>query len=404
MQANSGKTIWISILITAIILSFISYQRLDSNSTESNNKNAADAEFSKKEIKIPIKLATVTTEKFSRSISAYGKVEAFQSAFVTAKVSGTIENIFVDEGSMVKKGITSLFESDNLKLRQKVENARENIPVVLAVEKERRALLKKAQIDYDKKLKTFNRFKTLFNNKAVSQEVFDNHEASLQTAEAEVEHKKALLELGQAEARQAKINLEMAQKDLADSIVLAPIDGIVSEKLIEIGEMGQPGKPAFRIDNIDKVYISAFIPAEYCSDISAGQTIAEISLNGEVLIPELEVTYVSPLIDSKLHIFEIKCLINENTFALKPGQSLQLRLFCGKKSTITVPTGALVESLNESSLVTVQNGRARFIRVKKGAEFNGRTEILEPSLPPDSQVICEGQILLKENSAVTIIE
>ncbi len=396
MHSQSGKSLWIALLAFVCLFGLISFTQIHTASAGlDKSREDAQAQVSSPD-KVPVKLSPVTRRQFLKTINVYGKVESYQSAFVAPKIS--------DEGSRVEKGKTRLFEIDNLKLQQKVDNARQNISIVLAVEKERKAMLRKAQIDFDKKSKSYARYKALLEKQAITQESFDNHEADYLSAVAEVEHKKAILELGQAEAKQAVINLQMAEKDLADSIVIAPIDGYISEKHIEIGEMGQPGKPAFKIDNTEKLQISAFIPAEYSSSIIQDKTEVELTLYGEVLSPKLKVTYVSPVIDTKMHIFEIKCLVEAGTHNLKPGQSLQMRLLVNEQSAITVPTRALVESADECAIFTCENGVARKLIVKKGEELDGFTEITEPELLIGSKVISEGQFMVKDNLPVTVIE
>jgi len=404
MHSQSGKSLWIALLAFICLLGLISFTQIQTaNAGLDKNMEDKQPQVSSPN-KVPVKLSEVTRRQFLKTINVYGKVESYQSAFVAPKISGEVEKLFVDEGSRVEKGKTRLFEIDNLKLQQKVDNARQNIAIVLAVEKERKALLRKAQIDFDKKSKSYARYKALLEKQAITQENFDNHEADYLSAVAEVEHKKAILELGQAEAKQALINLQMAEKDLADSIVIAPIDGYISEKHIEIGEMGQPGKPAFKIDNTEKLQISAFIPAEYSSSIVQDKTEVELTLYGEVLSPKLKVTYVSPVIDTKMHIFEIKCLVEAGNHNLKPGQSLQMRLLVNEQSAITVPTRALVESADECTIFTYENGVARKLSVKKGEESEGFTEIKEPELLIGSKVITEGQFMVKDNLPVTVIE
>jgi RND family efflux transporter MFP subunit len=404
MHTQSGKSLWIALLALICLLGLVSFAQIHTANAGLERSREDAQHNASSQSKVPVKLSPVTKRQFLKTINVYGKVESYQSAFVAPKISGEVEKLFVDEGSRVEKGKTRLFEIDNLKLQQKVDNARQNISIVLAVEKERKAMLRKAQIDFDKKSKSYARYKALLEKQAITQESFDNHEADYLSAVAEVEHKKAILELGQAEAKQAVINLQMAEKDLADSIVIAPIDGYISEKHIEIGEMGQPGKPAFKIDNTEKLQISAFIPAEYSSSIIQDKTEVELTLYGEVLSPKLKVTYVSPVIDTKMHIFEIKCLVEAGTHNLKPGQSLQMRLLVNEQSAITVPTRALVESADECAIFTCEYGVARKLIVKKGEELDGFTEITEPELLIGSKVISEGQFMVKDNLPVTVIE
>ncbi len=400
---KAGKTIWV-LLITAFCLLTFSLltqrQAVKAGIKETDQASAT----SPVEKTVPVKLTPVTSRHFQKTISAFGKVEARQTAFVSPRISGIIEKLFVDEGSEVIKGKTVLFEIDNLKLKQKVSNARQNLSIVLAVEKERKALLKKAEIDLDRKTRSFARYKALFDKQAITQEAFDANSADYQTAIAEVEHKQAILELGQAEAKQALINLQMVEKDLADSTAIAPIDGIISEKLVETGEMGQPGKPVFKIDNVADLEISAFVPAEFSPDIIQDKTIATLSVYGKILPDKLPISFKSPVVDPKLHIFEIKARIASNSTGLQPGQSVQLSLLINEHSAPAVPTAAMINDDKGSSLFILENNRVKKIAVNPGVESEGWTEILEPTLTAGTRIISEGQFLVKENSQISVIE
>lgn len=398
---KSGKTIWFAIFALACFL--IMAFSLQGNAVKAELKEGTSIALPQEKKLIPVKMTPVTKKQFLKTINVYGKVETRQSAFVCSKVGGIIEKMYVDEGDYVEKGKTILFQVDNLKLKQKVSNAKQNLSIVLAVEKERKALLKKAQIDLTKKTRSFGRYESLFKKKAISQEVFDSHEAECMIASAELDHKKALLELGQAEARQAIINLQMMEKDFSDSITLAPIDGFISEKLLEIGEMGQVGKPVFKIDNTSELDICAYLPAEFSSKIRKNETEAEVSLYDEILERKFKVNYISPVVDPKLHIFEIKCKVEGNIPALKPGQSVQLRLFTNQHSSIAVPTASLVERNDGWAVYTVENEIAKKVAINKGSEYEGWTEIKDSALKPGDKVVSEGQFLIHENTSVKVI-
>ena len=74
--------------------------------------------------------------------------------------------------------------------------------------------------------------------------------------------------------------MQIAEKDLRDSLVYAPISGTVSMRLSEPGETGQPGMPILRIADPSEIEVSAFLPAQYYSQIIPGQTNMRVSVYG----------------------------------------------------------------------------------------------------------------------------
>ena len=191
---RSGKTFLIGIsLFTCLLVAAFFIQRYSATSRIVDEEVISPKNMAPDGV--PVKLTSVSERKFVRTLNVYGKVESFQTAVVSPKIAGIVEKLHVDEGDRVEKDKTVLFEIDNLKLQQKVDNAKQNIPIVLAVEKERKALLRKSEIDFDKKSRSFSRYKSLFEKNAVTREVFDTQEADYLSSAADVDHKKPYLNL-----------------------------------------------------------------------------------------------------------------------------------------------------------------------------------------------------------------
>ncbi len=401
---KSGKTIWLVVSSVIGLALFAFFMPKANGTTEKANIDVQTAPPKTEKAKIPVKTSKVSEKKFAKTINVFGKIETRQTAFVSAKIAGDIEKLFVDEGDFVEKDKTVLFQLENLKLQQKVNIAKQQLSMVLAVEKERQALLKKAEVDLNKKNKSFKRYESLFQKHAISQEAFDAREAEYLTAKAELDHKKAFLALGKEEAKQAIINLKMAERDLSDSIAIAPISGYISEKLLEIGEAAQIGKPIFKIDNTTDLEISAYLPAEYSSKIIKDSTKVKASLYGEPIDQDIVVTYISPVVDPKLHIFEIKCRISVGKQKLMPGQSVQLQILLESASSAAVPTSSLIQKNDGWAVYSLSGDQAKLIPVSRGEDFQGWTSLPNSSLTIGQKIISEGQFLLKDGALVSVID
>ena len=402
---NSKTTFLALALLTVGVIvssSFIS------NSTTANAANQANIPTEAKEVAvanektIPVKLSEIKNLNFDDKISVYGKVEAKQVAMVPVRVPGIIQELLVDEGDRVIQNETILFKSDNLKLEQAVANAKQALKVLQVSDQERLAMVKIQEVDLDKQQKSFKRYKALFAKKAISRERYDTYHADLLKSQAELKQKKAFLELGRQQAKQALIQLKMAQKDLDDSVVKAPINGVISEKLMELGEMGQPGKPVFKIENTDILDVSAFVPAELISRIIPGETEARVIVNGKQWNGNLKVTYMSPTVDSKMHTFEIKCRVPKKEIKLYPGQSVTVEILLNSKKGVGIPTAALIKRNNGWIVFTIADGRAKEVPVKIGLEDGKWTQLINPSLKTGDSIVSMGQFLLKDNTKVLI--
>lgn len=399
----SGRALWLVILFLVLGAGLFFSNQNKAAEREPGQSEQQDVAPAKENV-TPVKVSALKNTAFSGTISVYGKVEARHSAYVSPRVSEIIDELLVDEGDFVEKDKTILFKSENIKLEQKVRNARQNLAIVKATEAERKAYLNKAKVDFDRKEKSFKRYESLFKKQAISQEAFDNVEAAYLSAKAELEQKKAFYNLGLEQAKQAAINLEMAEKDYSDSIMIAPINGFVCERFVDKGEMGQPGKAVFRIEDTSRLDISAFIPAEFSEAFIKDQTCAEVSLYGQKLDEKLKVTFISPIVDAKLHTFEVKCVADSIAAKLKPGQSVQLRFTFNERLALAAPSDALVKDGEGWAVFAPQGSSAHKIPVEKGEEKNGWTEILSPDVTEGMKVINEGQAFLRDRDLIRVIE
>lgn len=131
------------------------------------------------------------------------------------------------------------------------------------------------------------------------------------TAQASVEQAKAALELSRANSVQSQIQqqnvllaemqvksaqdtVELLQTQINDAIITSPTAGIVTTKVVEIGELVSPGTPIVVITNLDTVYLTIFVPETKLGKVKLGQR-AEVSVDS---FPNRtfsgKVTYISP--------------------------------------------------------------------------------------------------------------
>lgn len=155
-----------------------------------------------------VQMDTVKKGTIIQTVSASGKIRPVVQVKISAKVSGNITELKVQEGDSVRKG-QLLLKLD----REKYEAVKERAESAL---KSSHASLWKAQAEYD-------RMKELFGKKLAS-------EADLQTAEA-------LLRLAESEVDMQKASLKEITDDLSKTEIYSPMSGVVSELNKEVGEM-----------------------------------------------------------------------------------------------------------------------------------------------------------------------
>ena len=205
---------------------------------------------------------------------------------VASRVQGYIKEIRFEEFQSVNKGDTLVIIEDSeyrLRLAQAkadyqnamvgktamqtgISTIENNISVTNAGMHEIEILLNNAEADY-------KRFKTLLENKAVTQQQFDAIETKYKSLKAKLETMKrqkqstSLVKTEQTQRLEqneyhidiAKAALDIAELNLSYTIILAPCDGTMSRKNIQEGELMLPGKPLFSVvDNSNKWIIANY--------------------------------------------------------------------------------------------------------------------------------------------------
>jgi HlyD family secretion protein len=287
-----------------------------------------------------------------KKIEVSGTIET-TDVTISSKVNGEIRKLFFDEGAYVKINDT-LAEIDriNLQIQEKqamagVELADAQLQLLLngsreedikqAVEGVKQAKTNLESAELDK-----NRIEELFKNKSVSQKQMDDIQTRYKVALAQFKsadeiYKKLkrgarIEDINAAKARklQSESQLELIRKQINDSYILSPAEGVISHKVFEMGEPVLPGSSLFTISDLNKVYLMIYVNEENLGKVKYGQK-AEIRIDSHPeKVFEGKVTYISSNAEftpkniqtkedrTKL-VFGVKVEINNPEKILKPG-------------------------------------------------------------------------------------
>ncbi|MGO9309806.1 MAG: HlyD family secretion protein [Spirochaetia bacterium] len=251
------------------------------------------------------------------AIEASGTIEA-TSVQVSSKSSGEILHLDADEGSHVKKGDTlAVIDHANLDIqlgeeRSGADLARAQLDLLtngargedLAQAQE---ALNEANENLSNAQEDFQRMDSLFKVAAATKKQRDDAETRFTTARAQANAAEQALKKLQNYARPEEVKAALArldqevyavrllEKTIRDCTVLSPTDGIVTEKLVEEGELAAPGSGLFVITDLDPVKLTIYVPEADLGNIRLGQK-ARISIDsrpGAVFTGA--VTYISPV-------------------------------------------------------------------------------------------------------------
>jgi len=309
---------------------------------------------------IPVETSTPSRGDIFATYTGTAPIEAFAEADVIAKVDGEVRELHVEEGDSVRKDqILATLDGDRLRLELS----------------ESRARLRKMQRD-------FERNKELQDKGLISQGDFEKIQYDL-------------------EALEASYNLASLELDYTQ--IRAPIDGVISERYLKLGNTIKTGDPVFRVTSLDPLVAYLFVPEREFRQIVAGQPVQiEIdALPGTVI--NATVTRVSPIVDPETGTFKITIEIPAAGQRIKPGMFGRMRVVYDKhEDVLQIPRSAILETAGESSVFVVENEVGIRKPVETGFSSEGMVEITS-GLTDGENVITVGHVGLKNNAKVIVI-
>jgi HlyD family secretion protein len=182
----------------------------------------------------------VTTEKvqlrtITESVNASGKIYPEVEVKVSPDISGEIVNLFVEEGDSVTKGqvLAKIYADIYSSQRDQVTAS---VNQVKAQYENVKANLSGLKTAYENAKATNERYKKLFADKIVSRSEYEQTEQTFRSAESNYNAAKESIKSGEAQIQGVRAQLARAEKDLARTTILAPMDGIVSSMSVKKGE------------------------------------------------------------------------------------------------------------------------------------------------------------------------
>jgi len=307
---------------------------------------------------IGVEVTTVAPAQVNELYEVTGTIRSDRTSIISSRVMGVVTSLHVREGDTVKAGqlLLTLDDSDAL---QRVKAA------TMAMEAARRNM--------DLAEATWQRYRNLYEQKALSGQEMDQFEAQRYVAKSEYERAKAMA--------------EEARTFLAFTRITSPVAGVVMKKQTDFGSMASPGMPLLIIEAVGNVYAEAAIDEGLIDKIQAGMPVEVVieamgkHLQGTVreIVPD-----ISP--SSRTFIAKIKLPDKE----LKSGLFVRVKIPLGKKMTILVPVSTIVHKGQLTGVYVVDDkGIVIYRLIKEGRTSDKGTEILS-GLFPNERIITGG--------------
>ena len=348
-------------------------------SSRTSSDGATASAISTEQAVLSVETVSPSQDDIGNTLSADGTIDAKDTANVSAKVNGVaIERILVEEGDRVKAGqVLAIFDTDAME--QQVLQAEADVA-------EAEATLANASADAARVL-------PLLDIDAISKQEADRYRTAKLQAQAALQASKA--------------RLSTQRLSVDNATVVAPVSGVISEKMAEVG-MVAGGEPLFTIIKGGILEWRADIDPKLVGEVSVGTPVRVSLPDGDTVMGK--VSRIAPTADNNRQI-TIYASLAANA-KVRAGMYQTGEFLLGSASTQTVPNSAIVSNDGYDYVmlvtnVTTQNGqtmgRIKQQRVTLGERLGENVAVLEP-LPSDSQIVKQGGSFLNDGDLVRIVD
>ncbi len=332
-------------------------------------KKSDTAEARGKDVKGETVLISLQT--VPRRVIATGSIQADKTVMVSTRMMGWVRGIHVLEGQSVTKGdlLISIDDSD-----MKAKKAQAEAGIV-----EAKAVLANAE-------KMAERFEKLYADKSVSKQQLDDVLTGRDRAAAG---------LKMAEAGLVEVNVNLSYLSIT-----APTDGIVARKMIEEGDMANPGMPLVILESTGPMKVVAHLGEMDISSVKVGDmaTIDVTSLDDAVF--EAPLNKVIRAVNPGSRTYDIEATLGNPDPRLRSGMFARVSLAIGERQAILVPKDAVILRGQLTGVwIVAQDGTAHLRWVRQGRTYGDSIEILS-GLNGDEVVVLSTQQPLVEGDRV----
>ncbi|RMG69319.1 MAG: efflux RND transporter periplasmic adaptor subunit [Nitrospirae bacterium] len=319
-----------------------------------------------------VKTEVVKTMEVPQTYKVTATVRSSNTSMVSAKLMGTVTEIMVKTGDRVKKG-DLLLRISSPEIKARLRQAKDGL-------REARQAYEMAKRNLALAEKTYNRFKALLAQKAVSQQEFDEVETKYDLARLGLKRAEAAVKMAEARVREA-------EAFNAYTLIRSPVTGRVAEKRIDVGSMTAPGMPLFIIEE-PRYRVEVPVDESLLKYVRKGMPL-KVSIEALGIETEGRVEEISHQIDPATRTFKVKIGLKKIE-GLMGGQFARVTIPSGVKKELLVPKSAVVHRGQLTALYVVDEKGVVSLRfVRLGKVLDHRVEVLS-GLNPGERIVTEG--------------
>ena len=332
-----------------------------------------------------VKVEAAEVRDVRRAVDVVGTLTAREDVVVSAEVAGRVASLKHDLGDRVAAG-DELVQLDQEKAQYSVEAGRAALAQsrakygatesgeLPALDRVPEVVSAAAELADAKQ--RLDRAKSLAARSILSKSDLDDAQTKYDTAAAA--HDQAL-----ASARELRADIEakssalrLAERDQRDTVIRAPFDGFVAERIVSLGQYVQPQAPVMRLVQLHPLKVTAEVPEKFAPWMQTGR---ELTVRVDAFPSEAfkgQIVRISPSVNLKSRAFAIEGEVPNQDGRLKPGTFARLDISTDHVDrAITIPAAAVQSRYGTNRVFIVTNGALQGREVVLGDRLGDRVEV-----------------------------
>ena len=366
---------------------------------------------------VPVTVEAVEPGEFEAGVSYTGSIMPYEEVVVYPRVAGQLTNYSVYPGDRVESGqvlaqLDATERSTELAGARAEANAMNTSLLASQAEVEEQTQeIDRLQAELDYLELRGDRFKTLAEEGAISQDEYDIVASQIEAKESAIQGAQAMRSRLAAQVEQERARVEQARAGVDTAAVLegyttltSPVSGLVQDRMVDPGVVVQPNMGVLMIGDYSRVRLQANVSQQDAGYVRVKMPI-EAQVPGATEKPVTgQITSIFPKTNSDTRTVVVEALIDNPEERLLSGQFMEMTIFTGQKfNTMSVPRTAVVEYNGEPSVWVIEGSMAQPRTVETGMVSGDRIEITS-GLSSGEQVIISGHSRLVPGAQVAVVD
>ena len=379
-----------------------------------------------KEPVVSVQTTPAQKDAISQLVTAQALVFPVQQATIAPKITSTITDFKVQRGNPVRKGqVLVVLENKDLAAAEEASKGdfeAADATYATTVGSSLPQQIQKADLDavaaqsaFDAQQKVYDSRKELFQQGAIPRRDLDAAEVALAQARSQNEQaqrqvadlrrlgKEQALKAAKGSRESAEGHYRAAAAALSYSQIRSPIDGIVTDRPLYVGDLATANQPILTVMNISTLIAKAHIPQVEAAALRVGDA-AQVTVKGLDEPVKGRVSLVSPALDPGSTTIEVWVEVRKPNPALKPGMTVDISMTAkAAKDALVVPTAAVFKNSEGADYVLLAGSdeKAHQKTVQLGIRNKDFTQIVS-GINPGDPVITAGGYAVPDGTQIKV--